>query len=318
MSDNPQSRLQELTKRIQARSKSPQRVELNCKNTSFFITGLEQTIEHDRLVWQTAFDKDDKHFDGVVLRTLFFLLRPALWLHQFVYLSIVSRTSKDFINRICCRSDDDLNASNEKGEDPLLYGLRMRWRSNDWYLIWWSILISISYTVVFLIVWLQSENYSWHWSFLIALLAAIAFLRIYEIFSFLTVLHTTREYYTQSPPRAMVNTLYHYIELTIGFAVLHLASAWFSCDTFQTNTSMQCQPIFGSQCDIIDPVYFSFVTITTLGYGDYSPQKWPGKVLVCAQVFFGIFVLVIVIQRVLSAPPSPSSDHPEDALDAHT
>ena len=42
--------------------------------------------------------------------------------------------------------------------------------------------------------------------------------------------------------------------------------------------------------NILDAVYFSAVTATTLGYGDYTPKGWTLKVLVMSEV---LFVLII-------------------------
>lgn len=74
--------------------------------------------------------------------------------------------------------------------------------------------------------------------------------------------------------------LLSYIELIINYAVIYfmMPLSWFG------------EEKFGS---VIDAVYFSGVTITTLGYGDYSPSFWVAKLLVIHQVLTG-FTLVIV------------------------
>lgn len=35
--------------------------------------------------------------------------------------------------------------------------------------------------------------------------------------------------------------------------------------------------------DKIDPYYFSFTTMSTVGYGDYSPKHWKAKLIVIIQ-----------------------------------
>ena len=74
--------------------------------------------------------------------------------------------------------------------------------------------------------------------------------------------------------------LLSYIELIINYAVIYfmMPPSWFGEEKFG---------------NIIDAVYFSGVTITTLGYGDYSPSFWVAKLLVIHQVLTG-FTLVIV------------------------
>ena len=55
---------------------------------------------------------------------------------------------------------------------------------------------------------------------------------------------------------------------------------------------------FAESVDISDPqrpfidcVYFSVVTITTLGYGDIAPQNWFGKLLTATEALAGIFII---------------------------
>ena len=79
--------------------------------------------------------------------------------------------------------------------------------------------------------------------------------------------------------------------------------------------STQCTAVFGTFGDcftstppsrfndcLFTPLYFSFVTITTLGYGDHSPQTGIGKVLVCLEVTTGLFLFLVVLQRAISSP----------------
>ena len=39
---------------------------------------------------------------------------------------------------------------------------------------------------------------------------------------------------------------------------------------------------------IFEAIYFCIVTCSTVGYGDYTPKKWPGRVIVIALIFAGI------------------------------
>jgi len=45
----------------------------------------------------------------------------------------------------------------------------------------------------------------------------------------------------------------------------------------------------------IDAVYFSVVTITTLGYGEITPIHWASKVLVVYEVLAGFLIIVLAI-----------------------
>ena len=46
----------------------------------------------------------------------------------------------------------------------------------------------------------------------------------------------------------------------------------------------------------IDPYYFSFTTMTTVGYGDYSPKTTRAKVLVMVQQ---VFILITELSLIL-------------------
>jgi hypothetical protein len=48
----------------------------------------------------------------------------------------------------------------------------------------------------------------------------------------------------------------------------------------------------GKKATILDPFYFSFTTMSTVGYGDFSPKDNMAKMLVMAQQAFLIFEIV--------------------------
>lgn len=79
-----------------------------------------------------------------------------------------------------------------------------------------------------------------------------------------------------------------YIELVSNFSVLYLllpASYWKGIT----------QPL-----DVINTLYFSGVTITTLGYGDISPIHWFPQFLSVYEVFCGFTLLVVCFAIYLS------------------
>ena len=47
-----------------------------------------------------------------------------------------------------------------------------------------------------------------------------------------------------------------------------------------------------------DPIYFSWISMTSTGYGDLTPSSITGKFLVCLQIF--IFLVSMVIFTILS------------------
>jgi voltage-gated potassium channel len=72
-----------------------------------------------------------------------------------------------------------------------------------------------------------------------------------------------------------------YIELIINFSILYFL--------FPMNYWKECN----MPNSILENLYFSGVTITTLGYGDYSPIHWFPQFLTIYEVFCG-FILIIV------------------------
>jgi len=46
---------------------------------------------------------------------------------------------------------------------------------------------------------------------------------------------------------------------------------------------------------IFDFIYYSFVTVTTLGYGDIYPEGWYGKLLAIVELLFGLWFVITVL-----------------------
>jgi len=70
-----------------------------------------------------------------------------------------------------------------------------------------------------------------------------------------------------------------YLELVVNFGIIFylLPSEWFN------------KPL----PSILDALYFSGVTITTLGYGDFSPNHFVPQFLVVYEVFCGFTLLIV-------------------------
>jgi len=76
-------------------------------------------------------------------------------------------------------------------------------------------------------------------------------------------------------------SLRSYLELIINFAILYLL--------FPASWWKDCKP----PANILESLYFSGVTITTIGYGDITPTCWVPQLLTVYEVFCG-FILIIV------------------------
>ncbi len=76
--------------------------------------------------------------------------------------------------------------------------------------------------------------------------------------------------------------MYSYVEFIFLYGILYYSLCVFFNDTFK-----------GGSIDIINSIYFSGVTITTLGYGDIQPMLGLTKFLTIFEVISG-FTLIIV------------------------
>ena len=64
----------------------------------------------------------------------------------------------------------------------------------------------------------------------------------------------------------------------------------------------------------IDSLYFSVITVSTVGYGDISPETYAGKVFTMVYVVVGIGVFVALVSTIshhLVAVKKPGEDDPE-------
>jgi hypothetical protein len=77
--------------------------------------------------------------------------------------------------------------------------------------------------------------------------------------------------------------------------------------------NVQTTPFFSEDApvSISDLLYFSFVTLTTTGYGDLVPAGEPGRTLAVSETLIGQFFLVIAVAKVVSA----WTRHPKDPQD---
>ena len=50
--------------------------------------------------------------------------------------------------------------------------------------------------------------------------------------------------------------------------------------------------------DFVDSLYFSVITLTTVGYGDFSPQTTGGKLFTIFYIFIGLGMILSFLQTV--------------------
>jgi hypothetical protein len=103
-------------------------------------------------------------------------------------------------------------------------------------------------------------------------------------------------YAVRSFRRLVLLTIHNYFEVLVWFAAFYAVAAPYFYSIRGVNLS-----------DISGALYFSIVTMTTLGYGDIHPLGCIGMLLTCAQTMIGVFLAIVVFARVVSLIPRPIS-----------
>lgn len=95
------------------------------------------------------------------------------------------------------------------------------------------------------------------------------------------------------------NKISYYKSFVIGrickALVIRVAVIWisFACIYTSVNNLMRCS--FSGMDGLIDPLYFSLITITTTGYGDIEPTNYITKLLVVFQLFHTWILIIVMI-----------------------
>lgn len=165
----------------------------------------------------------------------------------------------------------------------------------------------LSFAVVFILYCLSTL--CWQDSDRLRLVAiAVGGYRLGNILSIYAQLHTSSNYETDAPQRAVANVMFQYLEITLTFAIFYDAiHYWMPCSFHVSDET--ATGTFQFHDAFTDSLYFSFVTITTLGYGDIKPLHSVAKLFVILEVFIGLVVLVtVVVPRALSAATTGKPD----------
>ena len=99
---------------------------------------------------------------------------------------------------------------------------------------------------------------------------------------------------------SLVGSICIYLLLGLIWVMLYLLLNEFIPLSFSGLTGSSWQDNFA------DAIYFSFVTLTTLGYGDILPVNPIARFLVYSEVIVGVFYMAIVVSSLVSAGISKS------------
>ncbi len=98
----------------------------------------------------------------------------------------------------------------------------------------------------------------------------------------------------------IVGSLAIYLLLGLIWAMLYMLILQFIPEPF---TGLEYQVEWGNNFDTA--VYFSYVTLTTLGYGDISPTSPLSHVVVYLEAITGTFYMAIVVASLIGARATP-------------
>ena len=91
------------------------------------------------------------------------------------------------------------------------------------------------------------------------------------------------------------------VETFLGAVCVYLLIAQLFATLFSLTALIAGQPFFvqTSHPSAIDYIYFSFVTITTVGYGDFTSALPVGKMMAMTEAVFGQLYLITVVSLVV-------------------
>ena len=93
------------------------------------------------------------------------------------------------------------------------------------------------------------------------------------------------------------------LEVVLGALCAYLYIGSYFAFLYHTIATVSASPFFAQPGadDMLNYVYFSFVTLTTTGYGDLSPAYGPGRMIAVIEAIIGQLYLVSVVAIVVSA-----------------
>lgn len=177
----------------------------------------------------------------------------------------------------------------------------------DLYLVLWAIGLCLCVVIA---NWASNLQVDCFRHLFLGAMVFCAGVRLWEIGQLQCVLLSDEFYEPKLEVRALLNTLWHVFEVATCFSIIYLAIHVWAGDKF----SLSCDVAFRDS--ITRPLYFSCVTIATLGYGDMYPETSWGRVAVIAEIFAGLGLLGLVFQRAMATanrdkPQKPKQNNSE-------
>jgi hypothetical protein len=98
------------------------------------------------------------------------------------------------------------------------------------------------------------------------------------------------------------------METLLGAIAAYLLIGMFFAFAYQAAGQFGSVPFFGSQGNgsISQDLFFSFVTMTTVGYGNLVPAANPGQTLAVLEALIGQLFLVVAVGKIIGSLQRPS------------
>jgi hypothetical protein len=142
--------------------------------------------------------------------------------------------------------------------------------------------VLIGFGLTILAVWLTRVISMPNLNFLLRLVVIIYFITI--VFKFINLVSKREEV----GGSVMVEAVNGYLLMGLGFSFLVNFVNVYYPDVFSFQAPLEGEIVY-------DPIYFSFVTMTTLGYGDLLPLGQAGKAIALVITLSGQFYLVTIM-----------------------
>jgi hypothetical protein len=98
--------------------------------------------------------------------------------------------------------------------------------------------------------------------------------------------------------RPVANAFWSYIEIAVLYGLVYEALVVRNRDAVVSSSGEGMLDAF------LNPLYFSFITLATIGYGDFTPHSTAARAVAMTESFVGMFLIVAIIQKALSRTPA--------------
>ena len=102
-------------------------------------------------------------------------------------------------------------------------------------------------------------------------------------------------------------------EALLGAVAAYLLIGMFFAFAYRAAGEFGTVPFFGpgGHGTLSQDLFFSFVTMTTVGYGNLVPAANPGQTLAVIEAVTGQLFLVVAVGKIISSFPPPRSEKPD-------